>query len=98
MDVLCSRIKVLVTHSFISKEQTKFISDKKDILKENEVLLHCDFTENDTYVAQGAAQTFHYNNDQCSVFTVIFDYRSSNELKHHSMILLSDCTAHDATV
>ena len=97
IEVLCDRIKVLITHSFISNEQTKFISDKRENLKENEILLHCDFAENYAYVAQDAAQAFHYNNDQCSVFTVAFYYRSNTELKHHNMILLSDCTTHDAT-
>lgn len=97
MEQFCDRLKVLITHSFISKEQTKFISEKKEKLNDSEVLLHCDFAENYAYVAQDAAQAFHYNNDQCSVFTVAFYYRSSNKLEHHSIILLSDCTTHDAT-
>lgn len=97
VEELCNRLKVLITHSFISKEQCKFISDKKENLRGDEILLQCDFAENYAYVAQNAAQAFHYNNDQCSVFTVAFYYRSSKELKHHSIILLSDCTTHDAT-
>lgn len=97
VEELCKRLKVLIPHSFIAKEQEKFISDKKENLGENEVLLHCDFAENYAYVAQDAAQAFHYNNDQCSVFTVSFYYRSGKDLKHQSIILLSDCTTHDAT-
>lgn len=77
VEELCNRLKVLITHSFISKEQCKFISDKKENLREDEILLQCDFAENYAYVAQNAAQAFHYNNDQCSVFTVAFYYRSS---------------------
>lgn len=97
IEELCQRLKVLITHNFISKEQSKFLCDKKENLRKDEVLLHCDFAENYAYVVQDAAQAFHYNNDQCSVFTVIFYYRSGNELKHHSIILLSDSTTHDAT-
>lgn len=34
--------------------------------------------------------SFYYNNDQCTVFPVVFYYRCENEINHHSTILLSD--------
>jgi len=58
--------------------------------------MKCDFAENYAYVVQDAAQAFHYNNDQCTVFTVLFYYRSGKKMEHYSIILLSDCTTHDA--
>ena len=60
------------------------------------MLLISDFSENFDYVEQDAAQAIHYNNNQCTVFPVVFYYRSNNEIKHHTIILLSDCTKHDA--
>ena len=52
------------------------------------MLLFNDFSENFAYVVQDAAQALHYNNDQCTVFPVVFYYRSNNEIKHHTIILL----------
>ena len=54
-----------------------------------------DFSENYAYVCQDAAQAFHYNNDQCTVFTCIYYYKEKGELKHKSHIFLSDSTKHD---
>ena len=59
-------------------------------------MLFSDFSENFDYVVQDAAQAFHYNNDQCTVFPVVFYYRSYNEIKRHTIMLLSDCSKHDA--
>ena len=96
---MCNRLKLLIPHNFIAKAQSEFLSNKKENLCEDEVLLFSDFSENFAYVVQDAAQAFHYNNDQCSVFPVVFYYRSNNEIKHHTIILLLDCTKHDrATV
>lgn len=59
-------------------------------------MVYCDFAENYAYVAQDAAQAFHYNNDQCTVFPVVFYYRSEIGIQNQSNILLSDSTKHDA--
>lgn len=96
VEELCEKLKELISHDFISKAQSKFISNKKENLQEDEVLLQCDFAENYAYVLQDAAQGFHYNNDQCTVFTVLFYYRFGGQLEHQSIILLSDSTTHDA--
>ena len=87
---------MLIPHNRIANAQSEFLSYKKENLGVDEVLLFSDFLENFAYEVQDAAQTFHYNNDQCTVFPVVFYYRSNNEIKHHTIILLSDCTKHDA--
>ena len=96
VEELCNRLKLLIPHNFIAKAQSELLSNKKENLREDEVLLFSDFSEKFIYVVQDAAQAFHYNNDQCTVFPVVFYYRSNNEIKHHTIILLLDCTKHDA--
>ena len=61
---LCCKLEKLIPHHFIAKEQLKFISDKKNNLLPQEVLIQLDFSENYAFVAQNAIQTFHFNNDQ----------------------------------
>lgn len=91
---LTSKLKQLKPHNFIVKEQAKFMSMKKDNL-EGEVLIQLDFAENYAFVVQDAAQAFHFNNDQCTIHTIVYYYRAEKELKHRCMIVLSDCLAHD---
>ncbi|XP_044575208.1 uncharacterized protein LOC123259016 [Cotesia glomerata] len=65
---LCSELKVLLPHSFIAKEQAKFLKTLKETLKPNEYVIICDFAENYAFVVQNAASGFHWNNDQATVF------------------------------
>ncbi|KAJ8685651.1 hypothetical protein QAD02_021444 [Eretmocerus hayati] len=60
-------------------------------------MVHSDFSENFAYVAQDAAPRFHYNIDQCTVLPVVVYYRTENGIEHFSVVLLSDCSTHDAT-
>lgn len=95
VDELCVGLQKLLPHHFIAKNQSEYVMERKNNLKEDEVLVQFDFSENFKYVVQNAAQAFHYNNDQCTVHPAVFYYRSGEELKHSSLVLLSDCTTHD---
>lgn len=92
---LTLKLKQLKPHDFIAKEQAKFMSLKKDNLVEGEVLIQLDFAENYAFVVQDAVQAFHFNNDQCTVHTIVYYYLAEKKLKHRSMVVLSDCLAHD---
>lgn len=83
---LCTRLEKLVPHHFISKNQSKYVSERKICLRPEEVLVQCDFSENYAYVAQDVAQAFHYNNDQCTVHSVLFYYTNGKEVSHKSII------------
>lgn len=86
VDELCSKLVVLKPHSFIAKQQSLFLSEKKQNLAQDEVIVMFDFSQNYTYTAQEASQAFHFNNDQCTVFPVIYYYREESQLKHTSCI------------
>lgn len=45
-----------------------------------------DFSENYAYICQYASQAFHFNNNQCTVFPVIYYYKENNELQHKSIV------------
>lgn len=95
VDELCDRLKTSIPHNFISKIQSKFVSDWKEHLNKCEVLVQCDFSENYEYVVQDVAQAFHYNNEQCTVHPIIFYYNSGTAINHCSIVLLSNSTTHD---
>lgn len=96
IEALSFALEKLITHHFLAKQQSKFIDDKKNNLSNGEVLVQLDFSENYAYVAQNAAQQFHYNNDQCSIFPAVVYYKSKGQLQHRSYLSMSDCTTHDA--
>jgi len=93
----CDKLQALKPHSFIAKQQSQFISSTKQNLKNGEVLVMFDFSENYSYVVQDASQAFHFNNQQCTVFPVIYYYKENSELKHKSCIFLSDSLKHDTS-
>lgn len=94
---LCKQLDKFKPHHFVSKIQSKYISERKSNLQEGEVLVYSDFSENYAYVAQDAAQAFHYNSDQCTVHPVVIYYKEGNNIAHHSFVFLSECTTHDTT-
>lgn len=95
LEDLCVRLSALKLHSFIAKKQTSFYEEKKKNLKNGEILVVMDFSENYKFVVQNASQAFHFNNDQCTIFPIVCYYKEKSEIKHESLIFLSDCTKHD---
>ena len=85
----------LKPNSFTAKQQSYFFKNLKDTLKEGEFLILCDFAENYAFIVQNAAQSFHWNNDQATIFTVVIHYKEDNTLKHRTLAMLSDCLTHD---
>jgi len=51
VSVLCKQLDKFKHHHFVSKIQSKYISERKNNLQEGEVLVHSDFSENYAYVA-----------------------------------------------
>lgn len=96
VDNLCDRLELLRPHSYIVKKQSEFINKRKANLLKGEVMVSFDFSENYAYVAQDAAQSFHYNNDQSTVFPVIYYFNKDDEIVHKSCIFLSESTRHDS--
>lgn len=95
MQELCEKLINLKTHHFIAKEQSSYLENLRTNLKNGEVLVQCDFSENYAFIVQNAAQAFHYNNDQCTVHPIVYYYRKESEVKHRSILILSDCLSHD---
>lgn len=98
IDEFSNCLSILKSHHFIAKQQAAYVSSRKETLQRGEVLVHMDFSENYAFVAQDAAQSFHFNNNQCSVHPVVYYYRDEQmQLKHKSLVVLSDCLHHDTS-
>jgi len=95
VEQLCSHLMLLKPHSYVAKKQSSFYNHLKENLLNGEILITCDFAENYAFVAQNAAQSFHWNNNQATIFTVVVYYRKNGELRHDSIAIISDNLAHD---
>lgn len=94
-DDLCKQLEKLKTHDFISKQQSRFVKDLKETLLPDEFMMSCDFAENYALVAQNSTPSFHWNNNQATIFTVVFYYKIDNEIRHKSIAIISDNLTHD---
>lgn len=95
MDILGEKLMKLKTHDFFAKQQSLFVSNVKSNLQEGEFLVCCDFAENYAFVIQNSTQSFHWNNNQATIFTVVVYYKQNDQLKHVSIAVVSDNLNHD---
>ncbi|CAF4632672.1 unnamed protein product, partial [Rotaria socialis] len=85
--------KTYVKHSYITSQQSSYIKMIKDQADEHEtIVVHMDFAENHTLLAQNEIMQAHWTNQQATLFTV--HIKTAKE-KHHSLIIISDYLAHD---
>ena len=94
-DSFCDKLELLRPHSFIAKEQASFYATSKTTLKAGEFLVTADFAENYSFVLQDAAQGFHWNNSQATLHPFVAYYLDSEEVRHLSYVVISDCLHHD---
>lgn len=90
------KIDRLITHDFIYKKQSSFLRNKKDSLKQGEILAICDFSENYSFIIQNAAQGYHWNNAQATIHPFEVYYRKDNKLENISFIIISEVLTHDS--
>lgn len=96
LELLINKLDILKPHHYINKQQTSYFEELKKNLRNGEFLVICDFSENYAFIIQNAAQAFHYNNNQATLYTVIYYYRDGDELKQGSIVVISESTTHDA--
>lgn len=95
LDLLSEKLKKLLPHSFISKQQNAFLTYKKSYLKENEYVVVCDFSENVSFTIQDSVQGFHWNNAQATLYPIVIYYKSDGILKTTNFIIISSCLVHN---
>lgn len=96
IDYFCDQLNDQLTHDLMCKQQSSYIKGKKKTLKEGEFLCVMNFAENYAFVLQNAAQGFHWNNNQATIFPAVIYYREGEELKNKNYVITSDNLTHDA--
>ena len=94
-DSFCDKLELLHPHSFIAKEQASLYATRKTTLKVGEFLVTADLSENYSFMLQDSAQGFHWNNSQATLHPFVAYYLDSEEVRHLSYVVISDCLHHD---
>lgn len=96
LETLVNKLDKLLLHDYIASKQSQYYSNTKERLCPGELVLNLDFAENYSFVVQNAAQAFHWNNDQVTLFPIVIYYRENDQIHHCSYIGISDCLKHDS--
>ncbi|XP_036335252.1 uncharacterized protein LOC118745729 [Rhagoletis pomonella] len=92
----CLASETFLMHSFIAKEQANYYKTLKNNLEIDQCLVTCDFAENYAFIVQNAVTGFHWNNDQATIFPIVFYYNDGGKINHQTLIFISDCKKHDS--
>lgn len=92
----CEAGRVFLNHYFIANKQGAYYKLLKKNIKDDEILVTCDFAENYAFVIQNSITGFHWNNDQSTIFPIVFYYKKEGKVEHQTIIMISDCKKHDA--
>lgn len=95
IDILCEKLQVLVQHDFIAKQQTSFMNQLKENLKESEFLITLDFSENYSMVVQDEAQSYHWASGHATVHPFVIYYKENTKVAHTNFVIISDCLEHN---
>lgn len=99
---LINKLKILLRHSFVAKQQSQYLNHLKESIIVGIILALGDFSENFHFVFQDASQGFHWNNNQATIHPFIFYFRTETNLLRNDIftcifIIISDCLKHDST-
>jgi len=95
VESFCEQLKLLLTHSFIAKQQSSFQLEAKSNLQSGVFQVIADFSENHSFVLQDEAQGFHWNNSQVTIHPFMIYYMESGMLHQLSYVIILECLHHD---
>lgn len=97
LEMLCDKLGQLVRHDFIAKQQSSFMNEVKETLKQNECVVTLDFSENYAFVVQDEAQSYHWSSDYVTIHPFVIYYKQDDKVKHVSYVIISECLEHNTT-
>ncbi|KAK3919273.1 ARL14 effector protein [Frankliniella fusca] len=98
VETYINKLKILLPHHHIAKEQAAYLKKAKEELKQGEVLVICDFAENYTCLIQDSIQSYYWKQDQVTLHPFCAYYRDEdNELKQVSYTIVSEYMKHSIT-
>lgn len=89
------QIQQLLSHDFIAQKQSAYFKNRKQNLRDGEMVVVCDFSENYTCITQNAIQAQHWANKQCTIHPFALYWKENGEDKMKSMVVIAESLKHD---
>ena len=98
IDLVVEKIDKLTSHSFIAKEQSKYLKQRKQNMRNHECVVLADFAENYQFMVQDEIQSCHWNKDYCTIHPItLYINDGSIKSKCFSLCFISDDLNHDTS-
>jgi hypothetical protein len=98
-ETLIEKLENLKSHHYVSKIQSKFLKEQKEILTDTKCIVLADFAENFTFMVQDVIQGYHWVNDQATVHPFVLYFKNEDDkLCSRSLCILSDYLEHNTAV
>lgn len=93
------KLNAFMAHEFRISHQHEAISNLKKNLSDQEILIHCDFSENYNLKYNEEAQSFHFGGarQQVTLHTVVVYSKVDGKLSSECFCTLSECLKHNAS-
>lgn len=89
-------LKKYKSHNFVAKAQSNYLRHLKTHIKQEELIVQCDYAENYSFVIQDAIQGYHWSYSQATIHPFVIYYRTSDDtVDSISFSIISEYLVHD---
>ena len=92
---LLHKVDNLTAHSFIAKAQAQHLKSCKENLVEGSFIALLDFAENSNFIIQDEVQSYHWNQQSCTLHPVVLCQKINGIVKEESLCFISGDLGHD---
>ena len=80
----------------MAKKHAEAFKFNRISLPQGTVKATLDFAENNSFLVQAAAHSYHWRNDMCTLHLFVYYYKNEQgELVHGNFMCISECNKHD---
>lgn len=97
IDNFCSKLELLLVHSFVAKQQAHYLNELKSNLTENEAVAIMDFSQNYSIKIQDCIQGYYWSNLQSTLHVSCIYYMENGTLTNINHLAISESLTHDAS-
>jgi hypothetical protein len=86
MTQIAEKLDRLTVHEYVSRHQSRYLTDLKGSMSTNECIILLDFNENYSFIVQDAAQGYHWDNTQATLHPFVAYFKAG--MKHGALVFV----------
>lgn len=98
IDLVESKLNLLLPHDFIAKQQSNYLKLRKRDLKAHEAIVQLDFSENYKYVVQDDIAQRYWNQEAVTIHPVVIYLNDNETVINKNMCFFTEDLKHDVSV